>query len=168
MAVMIFRDLHDADIFVLALVRMGLAALLGAVLGYERQLEGKSAGMRTHMLVALGAAVFAFAPLHGDIQSAELARVIQGIAAGIGFLGAGTILKSDHALKVEGLTTAASIWLTAAVGLAIGAGYLWPAVLAVVLGWVILDVIGRVEHHFRKFFGHLPEKPDQDDKEKKP
>lgn len=155
MATMIFRDFADGDIFVLALVRFGLAGVLGAVLGYERQHEGKSAGMRTHMLVALGSALFAFAPLHGDIQSPELARVIQGIAAGIGFLGAGTILKAEHPLKVEGLTTAASIWLTAAAGLAIGAGFLWPALVAVAFGWIILDVVGRLEHHFRKFFGHL-------------
>ncbi|MBM4072930.1 MAG: MgtC/SapB family protein [Planctomycetes bacterium] len=152
----IFRDLQDYDVFILAVVRLGLAGLLGAILGYERQIEGKSAGMRTHMLVALGAALFAFAPLHGDIQSPELARVIQGIAAGIGFLGAGTILKAENPLKVQGLTTAASIWLTAAVGLTIGAGFLWPALLAVAFGWIILEVVGRLEYRFRKLFGHLP------------
>ncbi len=159
--VVLFRDVPDPDVLLMASVRLCLAAVLGAVLGYERQLEGKSAGMRTHMLVALGAAVFAFAPLHGDIQPDALARVIQGIAAGIGFLGAGTILKAESPHKVEGLTTAASIWLTAAVGLAIGAGFLWPALLAVILGWVILDLVGKAEHHFRKFFGHdRPEKKD--------
>src|SRR5687768_5896589 len=98
--------------------RLLAAALLGAVVGYERERTGKSAGLRTHMLVSLSSAIFVLAPLEAGMSTGDLSRVIQGVAAGIGFIGAGAILKLADERVIEGLTTAAGIWLTAALGLA--------------------------------------------------
>lgn len=131
------------------LVRLLVAFLLGGLLGYERQYEGKAAGIRTHMLVALGSAVFTLVPLEAGININDASRVIQGVAAGIGFLGAGTILKLSDLHEIKGLTTAACIWMTAAVGVAVGAGRIGLAVLSVVLALVILYAVHRAEHWFR-------------------
>lgn len=116
--------------------RLLTALVLGGFLGYEREREGKAAGLRTHMLVALGSALFVIAPLEAGISRDQLSRVIQGLTMGIGFLGAGTIIKEGQHIK--GLTTAANIWLTAAVGAAVGLGWVWPAAFAVLLAWVVL------------------------------
>ncbi len=128
-------------------VRLVLAVVLGGLLGYERERGHKTAGLRTHMLVSLGSAVFVLAALDAGATAGDLTRIIQGIATGIGFVGAGAILKlteQGHA-QVKGLTTASSVWLTAAVGLGVGAGRLWLAVLATTLGLVILVVVHRLE-----------------------
>ena len=106
------------------LIRLGVSILIGGLIGLERQLHGRWAGMRTHMMVSMGAAMFTIAGLEvakGDLP--DTTRVIQGIAAGIGFLGAGTILKLSNQLEVKGLTTASAIWLTAANGTATGLGH---------------------------------------------
>jgi putative Mg2+ transporter-C (MgtC) family protein len=126
-------------------VRLSVASLLGAAVGMERYQEGKSAGLRTHMLVALGAAMFTLIPVEGKMSTGDLSRVIQGVAAGIGFLGAGTILKLEEKHRVRGLTSAASVWLTAAIGTAAGAGWLWVAVVGVIWGIIILFVLHRFE-----------------------
>ena len=133
--------IHIARVF----IRLSVATLLGGVVGWERYQEGKSAGLRTHMLVALGAALFTMIPQEAKMETADISRVIQGIAAGIGFLGAGTILKLGEEHRIQGLTSAASVWLTAAAGTAVGAGWLWPAVVGVAWGWVILYVLHRCE-----------------------
>lgn len=125
--------------------RLIAAALFGAIAGFDREKAGKPAGLRTHMLVSLGSAVFVMAPIEVGVPVAETTRIVQGVAAGIGFIGAGAILKRADLSDVQGLTTAASIWLTAAVGVAIGLGGLAVAVLASVLAWIILSVLGRVE-----------------------
>jgi putative Mg2+ transporter-C (MgtC) family protein len=125
--------------------RLGVAALLGGVLGFERERVGKAAGLRTHMLVALGSALFTVAPLEAGMDLEGLSRVIQGVAAGIGFIGAGTILKRTEEDEIKGLTTAASVWLTAAVGVAVGAGRLWLPVVAVLLAFFILHVLGAID-----------------------
>ena len=125
--------------------RVLAAALLGALLGWERQRAGKSAGLRTHMLVALGAALFVLFPAEAGMSIADLSRVIQGVATGIGFIGAGTILKRAEAEHVEGLTTAASIWLTGAIGMAVGAGQVWLSALCAISAWVILFGIAKLE-----------------------
>jgi putative Mg2+ transporter-C (MgtC) family protein len=125
--------------------RLAAAAGMGAVIGWERQLEGKEAGVRTHMLVSLGSALFVLSSLLLNDDPNEASKVIQGVAAGIGFLGAGTILKLSESHEVKGLTTAAGIWLAAAVGVAAGAGLLWPAAIGVVLAWFILFFLHTVE-----------------------
>ena len=126
-------------------LRLSAAVLLGGLLGYERERAGKAAGLRTHSLVALGSALFVVAALEAGMSVADAGRVIQGIVAGIGFLGAGAILKREDQELVTGLTTAASIWFTAAVGTAVGAGSLWPALLGTVLAWVVLFALRRWE-----------------------
>jgi putative Mg2+ transporter-C (MgtC) family protein len=125
--------------------RLSVAAILGGVLGFERQREGKAAGLRTHMLVALGSALFTVAPLEAGMELDGLSRVIQGVAAGIGFVGAGTILKLTNEGEIKGLTTASSLWLTAAVGMSVGAGLIWLPLIAVTLAFLILQVLGRVD-----------------------
>jgi putative Mg2+ transporter-C (MgtC) family protein len=126
------------------LVRVLVAAALGGLLGAEREAAGKAAGLRTHMLVALGAALFVLFPAEAGMSTSDLSRVIQGVATGIGFIGAGTILKRAANEEIQGLTTAASIWLTAAIGMAVGAGQLWLPVICAVTAWVILFVLSRV------------------------
>ena len=127
------------------IIRVVAAALLGAVIGGERELEGKAAGLRTHMLVSLGAALFVIAPREAGLRAGELANIVQGVAAGIGFIGAGTILKLAERETIKGLTTAASIWMTAAIGIAAGIGPLWVSVLSAACAWVTLAVFARVE-----------------------
>src|SRR6266446_1779921 len=98
----------DIEHFGRVFVRLGLAVILGGILGYERESEGKAAGLRTHILVCLGAALFMLVPLELGASLADLTRVAQGVAAGIGFLGAGAILKLSRERKIHGLTTAAN------------------------------------------------------------
>ena len=126
-------------------IRVLAATLLGAVVGYERETTGKSAGLRTHMLVALSSALFVLAPLEAGMSPGDVSRIIQGVAAGIGFIGAGAILKVTSDREIQGLTTAAGIWLTAAVGLAAGLGRLGLAAIGVGLAWVILYIVARIE-----------------------
>jgi putative Mg2+ transporter-C (MgtC) family protein len=142
-----FSDITDVSSVTRVCVRLLVAVVLGGCLGYERESKGKSAGLRTHMLVALGAALFVLVPLEAGVVVADLSRVLQGITAGIGFLGAGAIIKLSGEREIRGLTTAASIWLTAAVGIAAGMGRETTAVLSTVLALFILAVLGRLTHH---------------------
>jgi putative Mg2+ transporter-C (MgtC) family protein len=135
----------DAAHAVRVTVRLFVASVLGGVIGLEREITGKAAGLRTHMLVALGAAVFTLAPHEAGMSIGDLSRVFQGLIAGIGFIGAGAILKLPPEERILGLTTAASIWLTAAVGSAVAVGALWLPVLAVGMAIAILLVVGRLE-----------------------
>jgi putative Mg2+ transporter-C (MgtC) family protein len=125
-------------------VRLLLAALLGGLLGVQRELVGKAAGIRTHMLVALGSAFFVFIPSQAGMPLADLSRVLQGVTTGIGFLGAGTILKLSEPKQIHGLTTAAGLWLTAAVGVAAGMGRETWAILGTVLAFIILAFLPQV------------------------
>lgn len=118
------------------LLRLVLAALAGGLIGFEREIFHKPAGIRTHMLVCLGSALFVLVTIEAFPD--EAARIIAGIATGVGFLGAGTIFKSKD--DVHGLTTAASIWAVSAVGLAIGLGYYLMTVIAVILILIILQL----------------------------
>ena len=136
----------DARQTVTLIIRLIAAALLGGLLGAERESEGKAAGLRTHMLVGLGAALFVLAPHQAGLAEGDLSRIIQGVAAGIGFIGAGTILKLTHRQEIRGLTTAASIWLTAAIGVAAALGPLWVPLLCATCAWVILYVLGKVQN----------------------
>jgi putative Mg2+ transporter-C (MgtC) family protein len=134
--------LPPLDEIVNVIVRLVLAATLAGILGMERESQGKAAGLRTHMLVALGAALFVLVvtPLG---EAGDVSRVIQGVAAGIGFIGAGSILKHVERDRVTGLTTAASIWMTAAIGVTAGIGAIWFSVAATAIAWVILDLVDR-------------------------
>ena len=148
-----FSDLPNAAEFTRVLLRLLLAALLGGLLGFEREQKGKAAGVRTHMLVSMGAALFVLLASQGGMQDAELSRVLQGVIAGIGFLGAGTILKAEHEDKVRGLTTAAGIWLTAAIGVAAGLGRESTAVLSTLLALGVFALVPAL----------VPQAPAKDD-----
>ncbi|WP_327440203.1 MgtC/SapB family protein [Pseudomonas donghuensis] len=147
-----FADVTDAKQLTQVTARLVMAALLGAILGFERELKGKAAGVRTHMLVALGAALFVLVPRMAGADDAALSRVVQGIVAGIGFLGAGTILKGhdQDVSNVKGLTTAAGLWMTAAIGVAAGMGREATAVISTVLALLVLGVMPLVVNRFEK------------------
>ena len=127
------------------IIRLVTAAILGGLLGAERESMGKPAGLRTHILVALGAALFVIGPYQAGLGEGDLGRIIQGVAAGIGFIGAGTILKMTEREEIKGLTTAASIWLTAAIGVAAAAGPLWVAFICATCAWIVLYSFGKIE-----------------------
>ncbi|MFO1304003.1 MAG: MgtC/SapB family protein [Burkholderiales bacterium] len=145
-----FSDLADAHEATRLAVRLVVAALMGAVIGYDRERNASPAGLRTHMLVALGAALFVLVGQHAGFDRADMSRVVQGLVAGIGFLGAGAILKRDETFSVRGLTTAASIWLTAAIGIAAGFGQLVTAFVAAVMGVIVLGALARADRSVRK------------------
>src|SRR3954471_25044063 len=128
-----------------ALFRLAVAAVLGGVLGLQRERAHQAAGLRTHMLVTVGAALFLLLIRHGGGESADLSRVMQGIVTGIGFIGAGAIIKLDKAHEVRGLTTAAGIWLATSIGMAAGLGRLELAIPGTIIAFVILAVVGRME-----------------------
>jgi len=139
-----FSDLPSAEFVVRIALRLSMAALLGGALGFERKWAGKSAGLRTHMLVSLGSALFVVVPQQAGVSSAELSRVIQGVVSGMGFIGAGAILKRSDEEEVKGLTTAAGLWLTCAIGVAVGLGREATALLGTMLALLILTAVGRV------------------------
>lgn len=139
-----FSDLPDVAGVTRLVSRLLIAAFVGAILGYEREWHGKDAGVRTHMLVSLGAALFVLVPQQAGVPDADLSRIIQGIVTGIGFVGAGAILKLNEERRIEGLTTAAGIWLTAAVGVAAGMGREASAILGTLLALIVLLALGWV------------------------
>jgi putative Mg2+ transporter-C (MgtC) family protein len=141
-----FSDIGDAQQVTRVTVRLLIAAILGGILGFEREHKGKAAGMRTHMLVALGAALFVLVPSLSGGTGESISRVVQGIVAGIGFLGAGTILKGhgDDTSHVKGLTTAAGLWMTAAIGVSAGMGREATAVLSTLLALIILALMPKL------------------------
>ena len=136
-----FSDLGDTADITRIVVRLLVAVALGAMLGLQRESIGASAGLRTHMLVSLGSALFVLIPLQAGMEIADVSRVLQGVTAGVGFLGAGAILKSQKEGEITGLTTAASVWLTAAVGIAAGMGREATAVLSALLALIILSLL---------------------------
>jgi putative Mg2+ transporter-C (MgtC) family protein len=137
--------LPDARQFARIAIRLLVALLLGGVVGVQREQTGKPAGLRTHMLVSLGAALFVISSVESGMTSADLSRVIQGLATGIGFLGGGAILKLSEQRDIRGLTSAAAIWMTAAIGVAVGLGRLWIATLSMLLTWFTLAVVEKIE-----------------------
>ncbi|OYT95343.1 MAG: methyltransferase [Pseudomonas sp. PGPPP3] len=136
-----FSDIPDATQVTRIVLRLLVAATLGGLLGYERERQGKSAGVRTHMLVAIGAALFVLIPQQAGASSTDLSRVLQGLIAGVGFLGAGAIIMGNREVETRGLTTAASIWVTAAIGVAAGMGRESTAVLSTLIALLILSVV---------------------------
>jgi putative Mg2+ transporter-C (MgtC) family protein len=137
-----FSDLSVVQAVQLAL-RLVVAAVLGGLIGRNRERAGKAAGVRTHLLVSVGAAAFVAVPQQAGATAADVTRILQGLVAGIGFLGAGCIWKDDTEGRVEGLTTAAGLWLTAAVGAAAGMGREVSALLVGAAGLFALGVLGR-------------------------
>ena len=133
--------LPDMRQLVHVIIRLIAATLLGAVVGFQRERAGKPAGLRTHMLVTLGTTVFVLACSGAGMSSDGLSRVIQGIITGIGFIGAGSILKLNEERDIQGLTTSAGIWMTAAVGVAVGLGSLGVALLSTLMALIILALV---------------------------
>ncbi len=131
------------------LVRISIAMLLGGIIGYQREQHDKPAGLRTHVLVAMGSTLFVIAAIESGMNSDSVARIIQGLITGIGFIGAGAILKVRQEREISGLTTSAGIWATAAVGVAVGLGLLGLAVLSVILNWFVLAALGYVERRIK-------------------
>lgn len=140
----------DTAQLVRVIIRLVAAMLMGAVVGFERERAGKAAGLRTHILVALGTALFVISAIDSGMSSEGVSRVIQGITAGIGFLGAGAILKLSESKEIKGLTTAASIWMTAAIGVTVGMGQLGLALLGAVLTLVVLAFLSLLEDRLEK------------------
>lgn len=136
------------DMFLRLLAAAGLALLLGL----ERELRGKAAGLRSHMMVSLGASAFIMMGLHILLATAEgdpsaridPTRVVQGVIGGIGFLGAGSIIQSQG--NIQGITTGASIWMAGAIGVACGIGNFALAGMVAVMALIIMVVLGRFEH----------------------
>lgn len=149
-------DLSNPSDVTRVCLRLFVAAILGGVLGWERESHGKSAGLRTHMLVSIGACLFVLVPQQAGASMDGISRVIQGLVAGIGFIGAGAILHQHPAKQVGepdqkkadaiiGLTTAAGLWLTAAIGVAAGLGRELTAILSTVFALIILSALLRLE-----------------------
>jgi putative Mg2+ transporter-C (MgtC) family protein len=124
-------------------LRMVGALVIGTVIGLQRELSHKPAGLRTHLLVALGSTLLVVAAVNSDMKSADVSRVIQGLITGIGFLGGGTILKLTKEHEIRGLTTAAGIWLTAAASIAVGLGKFVDALIGLLFALVVLTAVGK-------------------------
>lgn len=139
-----FSDLPDLAELTRLGVRLLVAAVLGAALGYDREIKGKAAGIKTHMLVSVGSAIFMVIPLQIGVEVGDLTRVMQGMVTGVGFLGAGTILKGANEDNVKGLTTAAGLWMTSAIGMTAGLGQELSAVLCTVLALMVFSLIPRL------------------------
>ena len=142
-----FPDSHHLAIIV---IRLFASALLGAAIGFERERAGKRAGLRTHMLVSAGTTVFVLSGLNFGMPHDAMSRVIQGIITGIGFVGAGSILKREEAQKVEGVTTSAAIWMAAAIGVSAGLGGIGLALIATILTLVVLRITFWIENRVAK------------------
>jgi putative Mg2+ transporter-C (MgtC) family protein len=139
-----FSDLGDLEQVTQLVVRLLLAALLGGILGLERERQGKAAGVRTHMLVAASSALIVVVSVQGGLSDDALSRVLQGLLAGVGFVCAGAILKLEREEQVHGLTTAAGVWMTAAIGIAAGLGREATAALSTFLVLGILALEGPI------------------------
>lgn len=130
----------------LAIVKVTLAACLGGLIGLEREWRGREAGFRTNMLIAMGACLFTLISIHGfPLESSaarDTGRVAAGIVTGIGFLGAGALFQTPH--RVKGMTTAATIWLVAAIGMTVGVGAYALAIFSSILTFVILRLLKPV------------------------
>lgn len=136
------------------MIRVGLrllvAMLLGACIGWNRERTGKPAGWRTHVLVALDSALFVMAPEEAGLKLDGMSRVIQGVTTGVGFIGAGAILKLESEKEIQGLTTAAGLYVTSAIGIAVGLGRLGIAILATVMALVVLAMISVIHRQQEK------------------
>jgi putative Mg2+ transporter-C (MgtC) family protein len=144
-------------------LRLLLAATVGALIGLNRDLHGKDAGLRTHSLVALGAAMIVLASAQlsttPENRADVVSRAIQGVLTGIGFLGAGVILHDESRRRVRGLTTAATIWVTALFGVACGVGAYYEALAGIALAFVVLVFGGPAERFGDRLLGPRSQDP---------
>jgi len=142
----------SADDWLHILFRLCLSLLVGSIIGLERQLRHKPAGLRTHAMVSLGSALFVIIPLalNNTPSYDSVSRVIQGIAAGVGFLGTGEILRQNSqdllGVEVSGLTSAAAIWVSSALGIAAGCGLWQISLMGALLAYLILHIVYKFEH----------------------
>jgi putative Mg2+ transporter-C (MgtC) family protein len=154
------RLVPDVAQLVRITARVSAAMAVGTAIGLQRELTHKTAGLRTHMLVALGTAVFVVGAAESGTDPASVSRVLQGVATGIGFLGGGTILQLADRREVHGLTTAAGIWMTAAASAAAGMGQITVAIVSTILALVVLIAFRKLEkefgHHVRADGENLP------------
>ncbi|VXB44100.1 Methyltransferase [Luteimonas sp. 9C] len=148
--------LPDVDTATTIVVRVLVAAVLGGMVGWEREHKGRAAGLKTHILVSIGSALFVLAPLLSGIEGGDVTRVMQGIVSGIGFLGAGAILKLDKGGRVEGLTTAAGVWMTAAIGMAAGMGQEMVALVTTVMALLVVGAVPRLQRKDPAGHGDVP------------
>lgn len=136
-------------------VRLAIAAVFGALVGFDRELHNKPAGLRTHTLVSLAAALFTLITFElyfelsqrGDSESADPIRIIEAVTSGVAFLAAGAIIRGGSG-NVQGLTTGANMWLAGAIGVACGAGFYTLAILGVVFSVVIITLLHRIEKRY--------------------
>ena len=154
-----FSDIPDAEQATRVALRLIVAVVLGAAIGYERERRDSAAGLRTHMLVALGAALFVLVPEQAGMPQADMSRVLQGVIAGAQKTHAGAVLKMSRNAEVRGLTTAAGIWATAAIGVTVGLGREATALMATVMVVLILSVLYRLERYITRD-GDQPPKPE--------
>jgi len=129
-------------------IRLAVSIVIGGLIGLERELEHKPAGLRTLILVCLGSTIFMLIGFELGLLGTEMGRIVAGVVTGIGFLGAGAIIRARG--EVHGLTTAATIWLASGLGLAIGAGYYILAIISSVFVLVVLRILGIVEKALSK------------------
>ncbi len=128
-----------------SVIRLLAAVVLGGIIGIQRERANKPAGLRTHILVTLGTCLIVLACTAFGMNSDGLSRVIQGIVTGIGFVGAGSILKINEDRDVQGLTTATSVWIAAGIGVAVGLGTLGLAIIGTAVALIVLAFVGSIE-----------------------
>jgi len=146
------------------IIRIFLSIILSGLIGLERKMYNKPAGLRTNIMVGLGATVLMILGLYilsnyNEAGNVDISRIVGQVVTGIGFLGAGAIIQARG--SVHGLTTAASIWVVAAIGMAVGLGYYFMAVSATLASLIILVIVGRIEYRFER---HNNEKEQVQDK----
>ena len=144
------NGLPDSRRLIQVIIRLLAATIFGAIIGMQRERIGKPAGLRTHILVTLGTTVSVLACSGYGMNSDGLSRVIQGIVTGIGFIGAGSILKINEERDIQGLTSAAGIWMAAAIGVTVGLGGLGLALLGTILTLIVLTLVGSFEFQKNK------------------
>src|SRR5258708_15749716 len=149
--------LHDSKQLAHVIIRLLAATILGGIVGIQRESTRKPAGLRTHMLVSLATAAFVVSCSSAGMSLDGLSRVIQGIITGIGFIGAGTILKLSQEHEIKGLTTAASVWMTAAIGITVGLGSLGIGLMITILALAIL-ALEKIEHRIEENRGNADQK----------
>ena len=135
-------------------LRLFVALVVGGLVGLQRELTHKPAGLRTHMLLSLGTALILVTSEQAGMSKSDLSRVVQGLVTGVGFLGGGAILKLTAEREIHGLTTAAGLWVTAAAGAAAGLGRLGLAIIGVSLGLLVLAAFVKLEQRLGQHASH--------------